>query len=880
MKVQLKITGLALALVLLSCGNRDKFLFRNSAVAMEKRVDDLVSRLTLEEKVAQMGSSAPEIKRLGITAFDWQNECLHGVGKLAEYKVTVYPQPIGMAASWDAASIYKMADFTAEEVRAVNRDASQKGRFGSYYGLTYWAPNINIFRDPRWGRGHETFGEDPYLTGVLGKSFVHGLQGDDPTYLKASACAKHFAVHSGPESLRHEFNTEVSTYDLWDTYLPAFRDLIVDAKATGVMCAYNAYGGRPCCGNDLLMMDILRNKWKFTGYVTSDCGAIDDFYKYHKTHSDTITAAVDAVLHGTDLDCLRDTVFKTLTKAVRTGLIDEKNIDIAVKRLFTIRFKLGLFDPASKVKYANIPLSVLESPEHKAHALKLARQSIVLLKNESNTLPLKKDLKKVAVVGPNAANKMTLLGNYYGYPSEIVSVLDGIKAKLSPQTEVFYERMTDYIALDSFVVENHNNELAYNGKSGFRMEYYDNQNFSGNAIISQENETDIIYRGETRFINGINSTAFSKRITTYFKPTETSTLTLNIDTDKRFRLFVNDSICIDALRGKAKAKGIYTRRFVKGKEYKIVVETTFKGRDGYFSFNIGKIKTPSLQEQAAKVKDADVIIFVGGISPSLEGEQNGVNCPGFEDGDRTTIGLPRIQTELMKELKKTGKPVVFVMMTGSALAVEWENENIPAIVNAWYGGQSAGTAVADVLFGDYNPAGRLPVTFYKSDKDLPQFTNYAMEGRTYRYFKGEPLYPFGYGLSYTTFNYKNLVVRDNVSTSDSLVVSVQVSNTGQRDGEEVVQLYLTHLNGFSFLPLRSLKGFKRIFLKAGETKEVQFTVDNRSLATFNQLGQLIVKAGGVRVSVGGSQPGDKSKAVGTCVEKDIEITGVENQIQF
>lgn len=392
-KYQLLI-AFSILLFTVGCTNDTSYPFRNTSLPVEVRVDDLVSRLTLEEKVSQMISEAAAIERLGIPAYDWQNECLHGVGKPGDYKVTVYPQPIGMAATWDEESLLKMADYTATEGRAIYHDSSRKGITASYYGLTYWSPNINIFRDPRWGRGHETFGEDPYLTTVLGKAFVNGLQGDDPRYLKSSACAKHYAVHSGPETLRHEFNTEVSEYDLWDTYLPAFRDLVTEAGVSGIMCAYNAYAGQPCCGNDRFMMDILRNQWGFDGYVTSDCGAIDDFYKYHQTHPDTLSAAVDAVLHGTDLDCVRDVVHKTLVQAVREGKIAESYIDESVKRLFTIRFRLGMFDPEELVPYAQTSLAVLECDAHKEYALKMARQSVVLLKNEKNTLPLRKDLKK------------------------------------------------------------------------------------------------------------------------------------------------------------------------------------------------------------------------------------------------------------------------------------------------------------------------------------------------------------------------------------------------------------------------------------------------------------------------------------------------------
>lgn len=861
--------SIAVLLACCSCVKKAVYPFLDMALPLEQRVEDLVSRLTLEEKVAQMTSAAPAIPRLGIPAYDWQNECLHGVGKLADHKVTVYPQPIGMAATWDKEAIRQMADYIAEEGRAIYQDAVKRGNHGSYYGLTYWAPNINIFRDPRWGRGHETFGEDPYLTGALGKAFVKGLQGEDPAYLKASACAKHYAVHSGPESLRHEFSTEVSTYDLWDTYLPAFRDVVVDGGVSGIMCAYNAYAGRPCCGNDLLMMDILRNKWNFKGYVTSDCGAIDDFYKAHHTHPDTISAAVDAVLHGTDLDCIRDVAFKTLVQAVNEGRIQEQEIDKAVKRLFTIRFKLGMFDEDDKVEYTQIPLSVVDSETHQALALKMARESIVLLKNEQQVLPLKKSLHKIAVVGPNATTDLGLLGNYHGYPFQIVTILDAIKAKVSPKTTVYYEKMVDHVTIDDFKPMDVSNQCSYQGQKGFYTEYFNNIAFEGVPQIRQEEKIDLHYRGEVKIINELSSLAFSVRYTTKFVPSISGEYTLNLDTDKRFILSINNQVCVDARVGKAKSDGKYTCKFEAGKEYEIKIEAILKGRHGDLSFEIGRTQLPSYTELAGHVKDADAIIFVGGISPALEGEQNGVQCRGFEDGDRTTIALPEVQTALMKELKKTGKPVIFVIMTGSAIAINWENDYIPAIINAWYGGQAGGIAVADVLFGDYNPGGRLPVTFYRKDADLPSFTDYSMEGRTYRYFKDQPLYPFGYGLSYTSFAYQELQAADTVSTKDSIFVKVDVTNEGPLSGEEVVQLYLTHLDKEPYLPLRSLKGFARVALQPGETKRVSFILSSRDLATFNDFGECTVRPGKVKLCVGGGQPHSGAPVV----EKVIHIKG-------
>jgi len=696
---------------------------------IDKRVNDLVSRLTLEEKVGQMLNSAPAVDRLGIPAYNWWNEGLHGVAR-TPFKVTVYPQAIGMAATFDKNSLHQMADYTAEEGRAINNESIKNGNRKIYLGLTYWTPNINIFRDPRWGRGQETYGEDPYLTGALGKAFVTGLQGNDPKYLKAAACAKHYAVHSGPESSRHEFDAEISDYDLWDTYLPAFHNLVVNAKVAGVMCAYNAFKGQPCCGNDLLMNNILRNEWNFTGYVTSDCGAIDDFYLRHKTSKDAESAAADAVLHGTDVEC-GNVTYKTLVNAVKDGKLTEQQLDISVKRLFTIRFRLGMFDPPEMVKYAQIGTDVLESPQHKSHALKMARQAIVLLKNDGNTLPLSRNLKKIAVIGPNADNALSILGNYNGSPSQLVTALQGIKTKLGLGTEVIYKKGTDFIG----------------------------------------------------------------------------------DPDTK----------------------------------------------------------PDFTALADSVKDADAIIFVGGISPQLEGEEMRVNKAGFSGGDRTSIALPEVQTQLLTALQATGKPVVFVMMTGSALAIPWEAEHVPAILNAWYGGQDAGTAIADVIFGDYNPAGRLPVTFYKSDSDLPSFTDYSMNNRTYRYFTGKPLYGFGYGLSYSSFKYDELNIPLNIHTGKKVTVSVKVTNTGKMDGEEVSELYVSHLGLKIKTPIKALKGFERTFIKAGESKVIRFELTPEDLSLINADGHAKELGGKIMISVGGSQADAQTRKDKKTVSKEVSL---------
>ena len=690
-----------------------QYPFRNPELPIDQRVDDLVSRLTLEEKVKQMLNNTPSIERLGIPAYNWWNECLHGVGR-SNYKVTVFPQAIGMAASWNDALLKQVASSIADEGRAIYNDTQRKKDYSQYHALTYWTPNINIFRDPRWGRGQETYGEDPFLTGKMGKAFVLGLQGDDPRYLKASACAKHYAVHSGPESSRHTFNTDVTTYDLWDTYLPAFRDLVVDAKVSGVMCAYNAFQGQPCCGNDLLMQSILRDKWQFKGYVTSDCGAIDDFYRHHKTHPDAASAAADAVFHGTDLDCGQE-AYMALIKAVNDGIITEKQVDVSLKRLFTIRFRLGLFDPLEKVPYSNIPVSVLECAQHQELAKRMAQESIVLLKNEKKLLPLNKDkLKKIVVMGPNADNKDALLGNYNGFPTHMLTPLQAIRERVGDKAEVIFVEGPDHV--------------------------------------------------------------------------DTATADM-------------------------------------------------------------------LQQWVAQAKGADMVIFIGGISPQLEGEEMPVSKDGFSCGDRTTIALPAVQTEMMKALTAAKLPTVFVMMTGSALAIPWEASHVPAILNAWYGGQYGGEAIADVLFGDYNPSGKLPVTFYAQDSDLPDFNSYDMTGRTYRYFQGKALYPFGYGLSYTDFNYSSLQMPKSCNTADKEIkVEVTVKNKGKMAGEEVAQLYVSHPGQKVLVPLTALKGFQRVHLKAGESKKLSFLLTANDLSCVDENGNLVMLPGDIRIYVGGAAP--------------------------
>lgn len=842
----------------------------NPALPIEQRVKDVVSRLTLEEKVGQMLNATPAIPRLGIPAYDWWNEVLHGVAR-TPYKVTAYPQAIGMAATWDSNSLKKMADFSALEGRAIHNKSIELNKTGDrYVGITYWTPNINIFRDPRWGRGQETYGEDPFLTAMMGKAFVNGLQGNDPRYLKAAACAKHFAVHSGPEPTRHSDNFNPTPYDLWDTYLPAFRELVTKANVAGVMCAYNAVNTQPCCANDQLMNDILRNKWKFTGYVTSDCWAVDDFFRYHKTHKDATSSAIDAVIHGTDLEC-GNSVYRTLIDAVKTGQISESAINVSLERLFAIRFRLGMFDPASMVKYAQTPASVLEAPAHKAHALKMAQQSIVLLKNENNTLPLSKKLKKVVVLGPNADNKIALLGNYNGTPSHVTTILEGIREKLGKEVEVVYEKAINFTNDTLIVYEDFSSQLSYEGKPGVKAEYFNNRKLEGTPVTTEivKNIDHYWTEGESP-AKGIGMSDYSIRYTTTLTADRDGQYNFEVGGDDGYRILINDSVIINSWNKYRWGTQLFSYPVKKGQSYKIVAELNQDGGNALISLKAGnKVKT-DFAALADRIKDADAIIFAGGISPQLEGEEMPVTIPGFKGGDRTSIMLPTVQTELLKSLKTTGKPVIFVMLTGSAIAIPWENENIPAIVNTWYGGQSGGTALADVLFGDYNPAGRLPVTFYKSDSDLPGFSDYSMRGRTYRYFNGEALYPFGYGLSYSQFRYTITKAPATATKGKPVTISFTLTNTSKRNGEEVAQLYITHLADVT-KPIRALKGFQRVYLKAGETKTLSFTLSPEQLSLVNEAGEQYQPTGKISISIGGGQPGVPNKISSNIVSKIIAI---------
>ena len=735
------ITLLASALSILALGAQEpKFPFNDPDLSIEQRTDDLLGRLTLEEKVGMMMNGSTGVERLGIPDYNWWNEALHGVARAG--KATVFPQAIGMAATFDPEEHLRTFTVISDEARAKYNEAIRNGEHKQYYGLSFWTPNINIFRDPRWGRGQETYGEDPFLTSLMGKAAVFGLQGNDDKYYKSHACAKHYAVHSGPESLRHSFDVTVSPRDLWETYLPAFEALVTEADVQEVMGAYNRYAGEPCCSSDLLLMDILRKRWNFHGMVVSDCGAITDFFaeNAHETHKDAASASADAAKTGTDVECGSN--YKTLLEAVEKGYITEDEIDVNMRRIIKGWLDLGILDYKDHTPWADLPYSIVASKEHAQQALTVARKSMVLLKNENNVLPLKPEkIRKIAVLGPNAADSTMMLGNYNGDPTHVVTILDGIKAAY-PDAEVTYERGCDLV--EGFI------SVPKAPRTGMDMAALARQ--MGLKAIPSENYTD------------------------------------------------------EALK--------------------------------------------ALADRAAQ---ADVIIFAGGISPAVEGEELKTTVDGFAGGDRARIELPEVQSKVLKALHKTGKPVVFVLCTGSAIALEQNEDDYDALLCAWYGGQEGGRAVADVISGKYNPSGRLPLTFYKNTSQLPDFLDYSMDGRTYRYMTESPLYDFGYGLSYTTFEYgKAKLSSKKIKNGKSVTLKVEVSNTGDIEGNEPVQVYVKRLDDDK-APVKALKGLKMINLKAGETKTVKIELPASSFEYYDGYSDdLIVKSGEYLVMVGGS----------------------------
>jgi beta-glucosidase len=824
-------------------------------------VDDLVSRMTLEEKVSQMMNAAPAIPRLGIPEYDWWNEGLHGVAFSGT--ATVFPQSIGLGATFDPRLVGRVAEVISTEGRAKYHEAQRQGNRARFHGLTFWSPNINIFRDPRWGRGQETFGEDPYLTSRLGVAFVKGLQGDDPKYLKTVATPKHYAVHSGPEPERHRFDAAATERDMRETYLPAFRATVTEGGAVSVMCAYNRVNGEPACASTHLLGDLLRGEWGFSGYVVSDCGAIDDIFRRHNFTKTPEEASAVAVKRGTDLEC--GDVYRALVSAVKQGQISEGEIDTAVKRLFAARFRLGMFDPPELVKYARIPFSENDSPAHRQLALEAARESIVLLKNEKNTLPLRKDLKSIAVIGPNADDVQVLLGNYNGQPSRATTPLEGIRRHVSPQTKVLYAQGTPLMEFSGV-------PIPPSALRGLKAEYFANRKLEGAPVLTRDEAAVNFDWGTSGPAPGVAADDFSARWTGKLVPDVSGKYRLGATADDGLRVYLDGKLIVEDWTEHAPTTRTGEVTLEAGRSYDLKFEY-FEGRIGAVAKLVwqppARQASGSPYAEALDVaKQADAVVLVLGISAQLEGEEMNVTEPGFAGGDRTDINLPARQQALLEAVAATGKPVVVVLMNGSALAVNWAQEHAAAIVEAWYPGEEGGAAVADVLFGDYNPAGRLPVTFYKSVEQLPPFVSYGMEGRTYRYFKGDPLYPFGFGLSYTRFRYDDLrLSATKVKAGEGLTISAEVRNTGGREGDEVAQVYLSHVAASVPVPIRSLAGVSRLMLKPGESRRVSFTITPGQLSVIDDRGRRVVRPGEVLISIGGKQPGFKGHA-------DAETTGV------
>ena len=830
--------------------------YKNPNLPIADRVNDLVSRMTLEEKVSQMMNAAKPIPRLDIPAYDWWNESLHGVARAGF--ATVFPQSIGLAATWDTELISQVADAISTEARAKNNDCLKRGDCNRYEGLTAWSPNINIFRDPRWGRGQETYGEDPYLTSRMGVEFVKGLQGNDPKYFKMISTPKHYAIHSGPESERHRFNAVIDERDLYDTYLPAFEACVREGGAYSVMCAYNRYQGDACCANNTLLKKILRDNWGFPGYVTTDCGAIYDMYMFHKTAPNKMVGSAAALKAGTDLECGDD--YGSLVQAVKQGLVTESEIDVALKRVMTARFKLGMFDPPDMNPYRKIPVKEIDSPAHRQLALRAARESIVLLKNTNNLLPLKKDLKKIAVIGPTADDYLALLGDYYGWPSTFVTPLRGIQNKVSPQTEIVYEKGSN-LAEDGGVLELvPNSSLSTDGKPGLKAEYFNNRDLSGRSVLTRVDPIVDSNWQKLEKVPGLKVTDFSVRWSGMLTPKTSGEYVIAVTGDDGYRLWIDGKLVIDNWKVYGSGTIKATASLSAGKAYPIKLEY-FQGE---YECEASLQWIPPNQNSFAKAielaKQSDVVIFVGGITSRVEGEEMKVPLEGFSGGDRTSLDLPKVQERLLKALQATGKLIVLVLTSGSPIAVNWANEKIPAIVQLWYPGEEGGTALADVLFGDYNPAGRTPVTFYQSVNQLPAFTDYNMTGRTYRYFGGKPLYPFGYGLSYTRFAYSNLDVPKGTESGKSVSLKVQVSNVGERAGDEVVEVYIKRIAASVRVPIQSLQSFRRVHLEPGQTLTIMFEISPRQLSFINGQNKRVVEPGDYQISVGGVLPGTNSSS--------------------
>ncbi len=862
--------------------------YLDPSLPIEKRVDDLISRMTLEEKVRQMQHTAPEIARLGVPSYDWWSEALHGVAR-AGY-ATVFPQAIGMAATWDYDLIHTEGETIATEARAKYNQAQHEGNHRIYYGLDFWSPNINIFRDPRWGRGQETYGEDPFLTARLGVAFVTGMQGNDPKYFKVIATPKHFAVHSGPESMRHKFDVNPSPHDLEDTYLAAFRATVVEGHADSVMCAYNAVDGAPACASKFLLQDTLRDAWKFQGYVTSDCGAVGDITAGHKFTPDNEHGSAVAVLAGTDTTCGNEYV--DLVKAVSDGLIKESDIDVSLKRLFMARFRLGMFDPPGAVAFNQIPFSENDSLQHHQLSLRAARESIVLLKNQNGFLPLKPNIRTLAVVGPNAQALQSLEGNYNGTPSNPVYPLEGIRKLFGGRTKILYAQGSPYVEELPVPVPSSVFHLAGPVAAlGLKGEYFSNTDFSGKPVLVRTDAQIQFDWDAAAPVPGLSAKAFAVRWTGTFTPPGPGSYTFDVPTSgwhpgggkMGFKISLDGHQVLDTELDvpsnwtgaeRKEPPTTFEVNFEDSKPHKLEVEYVH-----FSSLSTGPVvlewKAPVevLRDEAVKAaQQADAVVAFVGLSPNLEGEEMPIHVPGFNGGDRTDIGLPAPQKQLLEALAATGKPLVVVLMSGSALAVDWAQEHAAAVLEAWYSGEEGGTAIAQTLAGMNNPSGRLPVTFYASLDQLPSFEDYSMQNRTYRYFQGKPLYGFGYGLSYSTFEYSGLKLSPaQLEAGNSLRVEANIRNTSKVAGDEVAELYL-EFPRLAGAPVRALRGFARVHLEPGQVRPVKFTLNPRNLSMVNEQGEHVIEPGDYTITLGSSQPGE----AGSGISAKLAITGEVN----
>lgn len=874
-----KFALVCLSVLAFACHSTKVAVHKDVNKSFEERAKYIVSQMTLEEKVSQMSYTSPAIDRLGIPEMNWWNEALHGVARAGT--ATVFPQGIGMSAMWDRSQMFRNANAISDEARAKHQEFVSRNKRGIYQGLTFWTPNINIFRDPRWGRGMETYGEDPYLTGELGVQFVKGLQGDDPKYLKLVATAKHFVVHSGPEGERHSFNVNPTSFDMLNTYSPQFEKVIKEGHVYSVMCAYNSFEGLPCCGNKQLS-DLLREKWGFKGYVVSDCWAVKDFYDKgaHEVVSTREEAAAMAVKAGTDLNC--GDSYPALVKAVAQNLISEAELAVSLERLVVARMRLGLFAPKGAVKFESIPFSVVDSETHRLLALESARKSMVLLKNASllgqknNILPLSKNLKKVAVIGPNANDIDVLLGNYNGYPSNGITPFMGIKNKL-PNADVKFAQgcsvaqgLPNLEAVPASVLFTDQSLKA----NGLQAEYFSNTNLEGTPVHTRiDQNIDFTWKVTAPFAD-MAYDKYSVRWTGYMSVSESGQYALGGEAFSGMKLYLDGKL-ITEREDVHEPKKIYEFVTLEAKKvYQIKLEYKQDNTERAIMRFLWDTPSNSLEVEAiALAKESDVVVLCMGLSPMLEGEEMKVKVDGFSGGDRLDIKLPASQTNLMKKIKELGKPMVLVMLNGSAVAINWENDNIPAILEAWYPGQAGGTAIADILFGDYNPSGRLPLTFYKDINDIPAFNDYSMKGKTYRYFQGKPLYDFGFGLSYTTFEYTNLSVPVENPTTKNIDFTVDVTNTGAVAGDEVVEVYFTNPQRDQLNTIRTLINFDRVALKAGETKKVSFSIQPKQLAQLNANNSFQLSAGTVNLSVGGMQASPERLQAKKVIEKNIKIVG-------